>query len=64
MREFIGILKKVRCVVALVCLFMAINVSAQQFVVVIDTGQGGGDYGALGVTTNEKKINLNVALKL
>lgn len=64
MREFIGILKKVRCVVALVCLFMAINVSGKQFVVVIDAGHGGGDYGALGVATNEKNINLNVALKL
>ena len=64
MREFIGILKKVRCVVALVCLFMAINVSGKQFVVVIDAGHGGGDYGALGVATNEKTINLNVALKL
>ena len=64
MREFIGILKKVRCVVALVCLFMVINVSGKQFVVVIDAGHGGGDYGALGVATNEKTINLNVALKL
>lgn len=64
MSEFIGILKKVRCVVALVCLFMSINVSGKQFVVVIDAGHGGGDYGALGVTTNEKTINLNVALKL
>lgn len=49
---------------ALVCLFMAINVSGKQFVVVIDAGHGGGDYGALGVATNEKTINLNVALKL
>ncbi|MCM1505312.1 MAG: N-acetylmuramoyl-L-alanine amidase [Muribaculum sp.] len=34
------------------------------FIVVIDAGHGGHDYGAIGKTTNEKTINLNVALKL
>ena len=37
---------------------------ARDFVVVIDPGHGGKDAGALGARTNEKTINLNVALKL
>lgn len=37
---------------------------AKDFVVVIDPGHGGKDAGALGMRTNEKSINLNVALKL
>lgn len=36
----------------------------KDFVVVIDAGHGGHDYGAVGVKTNEKTINLGVALKL
>lgn len=38
--------------------------SAKDFVVVIDPGHGGKDYGAIGRKTNEKTINLNVALRL
>lgn len=38
--------------------------SAKDFVVVIDAGHGGHDYGAIGTKTNEKSINLGVALKL
>ena len=38
--------------------------SAKEFVVVIDPGHGGKDYGAIGRKTNEKTINLNVALRL
>ena len=34
------------------------------FIVVIDAGHGGKDPGAKGVKTNEKTINLAVALKL
>ncbi len=34
------------------------------FVVVIDPGHGGRDYGAIGSLTNEKTINLNVGLSL
>lgn len=41
-----------------------INAAAKQFVVVIDPGHGGKDYGAVGAVTNEKTINLNVAKKL
>ena len=43
---------------------LALNVEAKQFVVVIDPGHGGKDYGAVGAVTNEKTINLNVAKKL
>lgn len=34
------------------------------FVVVIDPGHGGKDYGAIGKVTNEKTINLDVALRI
>ena len=37
---------------------------AKDFTVVIDPGHGGKDAGALGTRTNEKTINLKVALKL
>lgn len=40
------------------------GVMAKEFTVVIDPGHGGKDAGALGLRTNEKSINLNVALKL
>lgn len=52
---------------ALKTLFLAIlissglNMSAKEFVVVIDAGHGGKDIGAQGSITNEKTINLNVA---
>ncbi|MDE5750817.1 MAG: N-acetylmuramoyl-L-alanine amidase [Duncaniella sp.] len=38
--------------------------AAKDFTVVIDAGHGGRDAGALGLRTNEKEINLNVAQKL
>lgn len=37
---------------------------ADSFVVVIDAGHGGKDYGAIGKVTNEKTINLNVARQI
>lgn len=43
---------------------LSFNAEAKQFVVVIDPGHGGKDYGAIGAVTNEKSINLNVAKKL
>lgn len=38
--------------------------ATDEFVVVVDAGHGGHDYGAVGKKANEKTINLNVALKL
>ncbi len=37
---------------------------SRPFVVVIDPGHGGKDYGAIGKVTNEKTINLDVALRI
>lgn len=52
----------------LMCLVLAVGVApaagARDFTVVLDPGHGGKDAGALGARTNEKSINLNVALKL
>lgn len=45
-------------------LFSASAQADDDFIVVIDAGHGGHDYGAIGKKTNEKTINLNVALKL
>lgn len=44
--------------------FFYAHASAKDFTVVIDAGHGGHDHGALGKITNEKSINLGVALKL
>ncbi len=53
-------------IIILVALTMlsAVTGAARDFVVVIDAGHGGHDYGAIGTRTNEKTINLGVALKL
>ena len=48
----------------LLLLSIAPIAEAKDFVIVIDPGHGGKDAGALGMRTNEKSINLNVALKL
>lgn len=51
----------------IMCMFLLCvtpGASAKDFTVVIDPGHGGKDAGALGLRTNEKSINLNVALKL
>lgn len=56
------ILKYLTPLIAL--MLFAFNAGARQFVVVIDPGHGGKDYGAIGAVTNEKTINLNVAKKL
>lgn len=45
-------------------LFMTFTAMGRDFTVVIDAGHGGHDYGAVGNITNEKSINLAVALKL
>lgn len=50
----------------IILLSVTINIYAENktFVVVIDPGHGGHDIGAPGIKTNEKTINLAVALKL
>ncbi len=54
---------KILTAVALVMLCAA-GCYAKNFKVIIDAGHGGKDHGALGTITNEKSINLGVALKL
>ncbi len=57
-----------RAIYIIMCMVLAAVISpaagAKDFVVVLDPGHGGKDAGALGARTNEKSINLNVALKL
>lgn len=52
------------CLGLLVFSFCTGSAKAKDFVVVIDAGHGGHDPGAVGRISNEKTINLNVALKL
>ena len=48
----------------LILLFVSLSVSAdKKFVLVIDAGHGGVDYGAMGSFSNEKDINLKIALE-
>lgn len=46
------------------CLVCAVGVSARDFVLIVDPGHGGHDAGAVGLHTNEKTINLDVATLL
>lgn len=46
----------------LACLFL--QAAPKDFTVVIDPGHGGKDYGAVGAISNEKTINLDVALEV
>lgn len=43
---------------------LSVMASAKQFVITLDAGHGGKDYGALGVKTNEKTITLSVVKQL
>ncbi|MDR0961460.1 MAG: N-acetylmuramoyl-L-alanine amidase [Mediterranea sp.] len=52
------------CVGLFISPFCHGRIEAKEFVVVIDAGHGGNDPGAIGKTSKEKDINLNVALKL
>ena len=47
--------------IILTFLALSFSVNANDFVVVLDAGHGGKDYGALGVSAREKDINLSVA---
>lgn len=58
-------MKLIKFVISAICLVLtSISVSAKEFVVVIDAGHGGSDYGAVGKNSTEKSINLAVAKKL
>lgn len=54
--------------ISLLCLVLMLSVygsvSARQFVVTLDAGHGGKDYGAIGVKTNEKTVTLSVVRQL
>lgn len=56
--------KYIKYVIILVAIAIGSNAYAKKFVVVIDAGHGGRDPGAVGKITQEKVINLNVALRL
>lgn len=46
------------------CWATALAAGKDGFTVILDPGHGGKDYGAVGKITNEKTINLNVALEV
>lgn len=55
--------KRIYLLLANIFLFATISIAASnRFTLVIDAGHGGHDAGALGATSKEKDINLNVAL--
>ena len=57
--------KRISLFLIMFCLFVLASVSAKdKFTVVIDPGHGGKDVGAVGAISNEKSINLNIALAL
>lgn len=57
--------KRISLFLIMFCLFALASVSAKdKFTVVIDPGHGGKDVGAVGAISNEKTINLNIALAL
>ena len=56
--------KTLLSVLFLLCSFAVFAAGKDGFTVVLDPGHGGKDYGAVGVLTNEKTINLNVALEV
>lgn len=54
----------IRLTLCLFCILSALIASARDFVITLDAGHGGHDYGALGKTTNEKTITLSVVKQL
>ena len=54
--------KKIGLIIAFIALWAFHGLAAGKFVLVIDAGHGGKDPGAIGKTTQEKNLNLQVAL--
>lgn len=54
----------IRLTLCLFCILSALIASARDFVITLDAGHGGHDYGALGKTTKEKTITLSVVKQL
>lgn len=54
----------IRLTLCFFCILSALIASARDFVITLDAGHGGHDYGALGKTTNEKTITLSVVKQL
>ncbi|MDO4779430.1 MAG: N-acetylmuramoyl-L-alanine amidase [Bacteroides sp.] len=59
-----SLFKHIKYIVILMAIAFSSDVYAKKFIVVIDAGHGGRDPGAVGKITQEKVINLNVALRL
>lgn len=59
-------MKPIRRLLAYILIVLAavFGAEAKTFTVVLDPGHGGKDYGAVGAITNEKTINLDVALEV
>lgn len=63
--NYMNMSKRISLFLIMFCLFALASVSAKdKFTVVIDPGHGGKDVGAVGAISNEKSINLNIALAL
>lgn len=61
----VSLIYRIVIVTCLLLLSSAIGtVSARQFVITLDAGHGGKDYGAIGVKTNEKTVTLSVVKQL
>lgn len=56
--------RRVSLLYIIMCVIAVVSASAKDLTVVLDPGHGGRDYGAIGTLTNEKTINLDVALEL
>lgn len=53
-----------RPIIVLLAAVLALSATARDFVVTLDAGHGGKDYGAIGKVTNEKTVTLSVVKKL
>lgn len=57
-------IRYIRLFITSLILVFASHASARQFVITLDAGHGGKDYGAIGKITNEKTVTLNVVRQL